>query len=77
MPETMTPAQQRAAIARASRRAGRTGDPADRVEVDRLRAIYTSDQLAAHIESVVAKAPPLTDAQRGRLTALLSPGVSP
>jgi hypothetical protein len=37
---------------------------------------YYTEALARHIESVVAKAPPLTEAQRARLARLLLVGAA-
>ena len=37
------------------------------------RAKYALDQLGDYVARVVAEAPPLTPAQRDRITALLSP----
>lgn len=71
---TLTPAQHRAELARAERRAQRTGDSSDRAEVQRIRSEYTEAHLAAHIDRVVSKAPPLTDEQVDRLAAILRRG---
>jgi len=41
-------------------------------KLGRVRQDYAEAQLAEHIQQVVAKAPPLSDEQRGRLAALLT-----
>lgn len=63
---TLTPAQQRAELARAARRAQRSNAPEDRRAVATLRAEY--------VAKVVAEAPPLTPAQRDRIAVLLRGG---
>ncbi len=63
----------RARLARASRRAKRTDDPTDRAEVRRLQSEYAAERLADYVREVVAKFPPLTDAQRDSIAALLRP----
>ena len=42
-------------------------------DADRLRAELAEDRIAAHIEKVLAKAPPLTAEALNRLAALLRP----
>jgi hypothetical protein len=48
-------------------------DPAVRDELTRARQSYAVAQISDRIQEVVAKAPPLTDDQRARIAALLSP----
>jgi len=43
-------------------------------DADARRAELAAARLAHHITTVVATAPPLSDAQRDRLAALLRPG---
>lgn len=73
VPADRTQAQQRARIARASRRAIHSKDPSDRAEVDRLRSEYAADRLAAAITDAVSAAPSLTEDQCQRLASLLRP----
>jgi hypothetical protein len=68
MPEALELAQQRARIARASMRGH---DPA---EADAARAEYAALKIEQYIARVTAAAPPLTEAQRLRLSRLLIPG---
>jgi hypothetical protein len=69
MPGAQTLAQQRAEIARRSRRGDAAGERA-------ARAAYAEAKLAAYIEKVVSDAPDLTDEQRERLAVLLRPGAA-
>lgn len=60
--------QERARVASLSR--SRTPDDPELLEARRnLRA----ERLAEHVERVVSEAPPLTDAQLARITAILRP----
>jgi len=45
-------------------------------DLDERRAELAEARLANHIRQVCAKAPPLTDAQRDRLAALIRPGTT-
>ena len=49
---------------------------ATRETVDRLRAEYAAEKLAAYVAAVVGQAPPLTPAQRDRIAILLRGGAS-
>ena len=63
----------RTAIARAARAVRKRPDDMAALEkLGRVRQDYAEAQLAEHIQQVVAKAPPLSDEQRGRLAALLT-----
>jgi hypothetical protein len=64
----------RASLARAERKAKRSGDPADRESAQATRAEYAALKLAEFITRVVESAPPLTNAQRDRLALLLRGG---
>jgi hypothetical protein len=57
----------RAEIARESRRTG------DQSRLDDLRRAYAEAKLDDYIRRIFAAFPPLTEDQRARLTALLSP----
>ena len=67
-------ATDRAAIARAARRAKRTASDEDREAERRARADYAAAKLEEHIRRVVDAAPPLTAEQRDRLALLLRDG---
>ncbi len=74
MPETSL-ADRRAEIARAQRQVNLHPDQPERTErVLKLRRDYAAEKLAAYVNAVVAKAPPLTPAQRDRIAALLRGG---
>ncbi len=73
---TLTPAQQRAELARAARRAQRSNAPEDRRAVATLRAEYATAKLAEYVAKVVGEAPPLTPEQRDRIAVLLCGGAS-
>lgn len=47
--------------------------PADDPELIEARANLAAEKLAEYVARVVAEAPPLTDAQRDRIAALLRP----
>ncbi|MCV7750891.1 hypothetical protein O3783_01265 [Micrococcus luteus] len=47
--------------------------PADDPELIEARTNLAAEKLAAYVSAVVAEAPPLTDAQRDRIAALLRP----
>jgi hypothetical protein len=64
----------RASLARAERKAKRSGDPADRESAQATRAEYAALKLAEFITRVVDEAPPLTNEQRDSLALLLRPG---
>ncbi len=68
-------ANRRAALARAERQKSRNPDQPEYVElVLGRRRDYAEAKLADYVAAVVAKAPPLTAAQQGRLAALLRGG---
>jgi len=77
MPETSL-ATRRAELARAQRQVNRQPDQPDQPEhtarVLGLRRDYAAGKLAAYVAEVVAKAPPLSPAQRDRIAALLRGG---
>jgi hypothetical protein len=64
----------RASLARAERKAKRSGDPADRESAQATRAEYAALKLAEFITRVVDAAPPLTNERRDRLALLLRGG---
>lgn len=64
----------RASLARAERKAQRSGDPSDREAAQRTRAEYAELKLAEYIKRAVAAWPPLTNEQRDRLALLLRGG---
>ena len=68
---SLTPAQQRAAVARAHLANTRHKSPEAGAEAERLRAQYAAERLADHIRRVVDQAPPLTPQDRDRLCVLL------
>ena len=68
MPET---APSRLRTMQAKSAAARRWQTPDRETLERD---YAAERIAAHIEKVVASAPPLTDAQRDRLAGLLRGG---
>lgn len=74
LPGSPTPAQMRAATARAVRIAKRRNTPEARAEADRLKAEYAAERLADHITRTVAAAPPLSAAQLDSLAVLLHGG---
>ena len=60
----------RVGIARAEKTAKRTGD---RAPVERIRRDYAAASIEDYVRRTVDSAPPLTDAQRDRIAALLRP----
>jgi hypothetical protein len=66
--------QLRVGIARAERKSKRTGDSAPVVEA---RREYAAAKIAEHIKRVVDDAPPLTDEQIARISAVLHRGGEP
>lgn len=71
LPVSMSLPSGRAALARAERRAKRTGDPDDVEAALDARARYAEAKLAEHIRKTIEAAPPLTAEQRDRLSQLL------
>lgn len=65
----MTPAER---TTRARIAAGRRHHPDDE-QTDVLAAAFKTDRLAQYIQQTVDAAPPLSDAQRARLAAVLRP----
>jgi hypothetical protein len=72
LPEAQILPQLRAGIARATRKSQLTGDPSPAVEA---RRDYAAAKIEDYVRRVVDQAPPLTEEQRNRLTAILrAPG---
>lgn len=61
------------AVLRARGRLGVASRRGNRDEIAEAHRDLAAAKIAAYIDKVVAEAPPLTDAQRERLAALLAP----
>jgi hypothetical protein len=71
---TFDPELARAELARESRKAQRSGDSADAERVEQLRRDYQANITAARVRDLLDQAPPLPDAIRTELAAILRPG---
>ncbi len=67
----------RAELASAAAVAKKSPTPTNVARVGELSRDYRAEALAGHIETVVAQAPPLSEAQRDRLALLLRGGAEP
>lgn len=63
----MTLAAQRAAIARATKKFGRTAP-----ETIEARRAYAAARLESYVEEIIRDAPPFTERQKARISAILN-----